>query len=415
MSRADNRSFSEKYLIPSKHDTKAMYTRKILTLCGIGVVIIGIVVLIILFATKDKQVNNDIDPTTDTSDVSTPTEPTPEPEPEPDPLLTLAWEETPIEKAKTYVVASAAVSREKPAPFAPEKSTLKKGDDIKVVATTDNGYYKLEDGSFVATGLLEDKSAATNAGMKPSGKGDEPEAPAVPTQSALEKAQAAGIRDEYADVYAKNRQLKAVLTVPGTGRTYYVAQSGDNSAYLNKNFFGGRSVWGNPYLDFRVKLNANERTPNILVYAHSNDSTGDQFSGFKNYKDVNFYKTNPTIKFRSAYNDEGSDYYKVVAFFKENTKPGTNFFQYHMGLNFSSQAELDTYITNARNLSYWSNDVDYQFGDEFVTFSTCFDTNSENWNRLVTVARRVRPDESTMVDTSNCVQIRDIDLNAKGK
>ncbi|MBQ7959059.1 MAG: hypothetical protein IJ330_05045, partial [Oscillospiraceae bacterium] len=50
-------------------------------------------------------------------------------------------------------------------------------------------------------------------------------------------------------------------------------------------------------------------------------------------------------------------------------------------------------------------DVNYKFGDEFLTLSTC--SNEANDARLVIIARKVREGEGSFVDTTNATFEKD--------
>lgn len=418
MNMTDNRNFIEKYLIPSKHDTRAELIKKVAYLAGIVVVIAAVIITIAYFATKQAgpgPVSNiDLANVSDQSSEDVSSEDTSSQEVSSeifvDPMDTLVWKEE--ELKKSVIVASASTVREKPSPLAAAVKTIDKDTEIKVVGKTDNGYLKLDDGTFISEGLVKDKKT-TNTGGGTTQKPVTPDKPPVtkPTQSATEAAAAAGIQEKFADPYSKNKQLKGQIFVPGTGKIYYVAQAGNNTSYLNKNFYGGRDSWGNPYLDFRCNI-----TPafgsHIVMYAHSNDTAGTQFSGFKNYKDVNFYKSNPTIQFNTIYGDAT---YKIVGFFKEDTTPKSGYFRYHDIAGKSVGTSTSSYIETVRSKSYWNTNVDVEDSDQLLVISTCWDTNSANYNRLVTVARKVREGEDTSVDTSGCEQLKPVVLNKFGK
>ena len=196
------------------------------------------------------------------------------------------------------------------------------------------------------------------------------------------------------------------IVLPGTNLNYYVAwHPTDNNYYINHTLDNQYYVWGNPWLDFRCWVNDTDkqadgilRWDNIVIYAHSDDSRQLQFAPIKHYQELDFYKSHPTIDFNTVYVDET---YKVVGFFGENVDQ-PNSFVYWNSLAFPSQADYDAFINEVRDRSFFDAPVDCQYGDEFLTLSTCVSTTTQH-SRYVLVARKVRAGESTVVDTSQAV------------
>lgn len=210
-----------------------------------------------------------------------------------------------------------------------------------------------------------------------------------------------GYLPSFATAYSQNKEVVGRLTLSGTKLDYYVAKTKDNVYYLNRTFTKAKSGWGNPYMDYRCTVSQNGNSHNMILYGHSNDKNGTQLSALKGYRKIDFYRQHPTIKFDTVY---GEGTYKVLAFFIENTKPGTSFFKYHMFINQTDPSYINQFMDNAKLRSYINTTVDWNVNDQFLTISTCEDTNVSNYNRLVLVARKVRPGESTAVDTSGATQ-----------
>lgn len=215
-----------------------------------------------------------------------------------------------------------------------------------------------------------------------------------------------GYQSKFADAYRQNPNVAGQIVLSGTNLNYYVAwHSTDNNYYINHTLDNQYNVWGNPWLDFRCWVNDTDkqadgimRWDNIVIYAHSDDTRQLQFAPIKHYQELDFYKNHPTIDFNTVYADET---YKVVGFFGENVDQ-PNSFVYWNSLAFPSQADYDAFISEVRDRSFFDAPVDCQYGDEFLTLSTCVSTTTQH-SRYVLVARKVRPGESASVDTSQAV------------
>lgn len=172
-----------------------------------------------------------------------------------------------------------------------------------------------------------------------------------------------------------------------------------NKYYLKVAFDGSSNKAGTIFLDMRNVLNAEERSDNLILYGH-NQKDKTMFGDLANYKnDTEFYSEHPVISFSSNYR---TDIYKIFAYFvtpvlESQTADGV-IFDYHNDLNFKDEAEYNEFIDNIMLRTQIITPVDVQYGDEFLTLSTC--SNEFEPSRFVVFARKVREGEMTEVDVS---------------
>lgn len=255
--------------------------------------------------------------------------------------------------------------------------------------------------SSVATSSAK-SSSKTTASTKTSSKAQTASSgqPAVASTAPSPDAVAAlpeGYQEKWADLYKQNKEF--VGWIKFTGKLdYAVAQANNNSYYLDRSFKKERYVWGCPYMDSRVSPG---QSTNTIIWSHSDPKTGAMFQSLKGLRKVDFYKQHPTVTFNDVYSD-GT--YKIIAYFVEDTQPENQTFRYQDFINQTDEATINTYITEAKKRSFINTTVDWAATDKFLTLSTCWDTNSKNWDRLVCVARKVRPGEDASVDTSGATQ-----------
>lgn len=173
----------------------------------------------------------------------------------------------------------------------------------------------------------------------------------------------------------------------------------DNSFYLDHNREGEHKEGGVIFADFRNVLAGKDASDNIVLYGH-NQKDGSRFGQLDFYKwNKNYYKQKPTITLSTNYE---TSTYKIFAIFITNTEPEDDngvVFDYHNRHKFNTEAEYQDFIDNCMKRSTILTGVDTQFGDKFLTLSTC-STEFDN-SRLVIVARKVREGESEEVDMTN--------------
>lgn len=172
-----------------------------------------------------------------------------------------------------------------------------------------------------------------------------------------------------------------------------------NDYYLKIAFDGSSNKAGTVFMDRRNVINAHERSDNLILYGH-NQRDKTMFGDLGYYKkDLNYYSEHPVIQFSSNYR---TDTYKIFAYFvtpvlESQTRDGI-IFDYHNRLNFKSKAEYNDFIDNIMLRTQIITSVDVQYGDEFLTLSTC--SNEFEPSRFVVFARKVREDEDETVDVS---------------
>ncbi|MCL2634293.1 MAG: class B sortase [Oscillospiraceae bacterium] len=216
--------------------------------------------------------------------------------------------------------------------------------------------------------------------------------------------------EKYVEYYEKNNDFVGFLSIDPYINYPVVQSEGDNTYYLKRNFDKVPTENGTIFADWEGIFTPTERPHNIILYGH-NLLTKNGFQPLANYrKSFEFLKANPTIKFDTLY-ETGT--YKIVSVFLTNTKESHGeVFNYWSknSIYFTSQGEFYDFVTEILDRSYYHTGVDIEYGDEFITLSTC-DFSALSDLRLVIVARRVREFEDPRVDTDLFVDNRGVDEN----
>lgn len=172
----------------------------------------------------------------------------------------------------------------------------------------------------------------------------------------------------------------------------------DSFYYLTHNFNGNEARAGTIFIDYRTTIKYNKQSDNLVLYGH-NEKDNTMFGDLDKYKnDLEFYQSHPVVQFNTNY-DTGE--YKIIACFVTSVLPSQSadgtVFDYQNYIDFD-EARYNDFIYNVMLRSQIITPVDVQYGDKFITLSTC--SNEFDPSRFVVVARKVRDGESPTVDTS---------------
>ncbi|GHV48156.1 hypothetical protein FACS189499_07000 [Clostridia bacterium] len=175
---------------------------------------------------------------------------------------------------------------------------------------------------------------------------------------------------------------------------FSVVQGTDNEYYLEHNMYKVRTANGTIFTDYEGDFSDGKRPHNTILYGH-NLKTHYFFEPLINYRNnMEFAKNHPTVQFDTKY-ERGT--YKIFAVFLTNTLTQQGeVFKYWNTVYFKNRKAFDNYVGEAIDRSYYFTGVDVEYGDEILTLSTCDFTMDET--RLVVMARRVRENESPLVD-----------------
>jgi|GEM_PF-918222 len=155
----------------------------------------------------------------------------------------------------------------------------------------------------------------------------EPEAraPYEVIQGSPDELDSNGILKDYAELYKQNNQLAGWIRVPGFNKaiSYPLMYSGDDTYYLNRDFYGNDSYAGSIFIDSRNDPQTVDR--HIILYGHAMKDMS-MFGSFKDFpdqagdlSDVRFIYVD-TLKYRmeyeifSAYYADSSENYRETQF-----------------------------------------------------------------------------------------------------
>ena len=197
------------------------------------------------------------------------------------------------------------------------------------------------------------------------------------------------------------------ITIGDTPIDYPVLQGDDNDFYLEHNFDKEYSKMGAIFADEHVKFTENQIPNNAVIYGH-NIWNGTYFAKLAKYSPGYyggglFVKRQPTFKFDTIW-EEGT--YKVFAAVIWNTEDKFGVvYPYFTKRMFKNKSDFYDFVENVMDRSEFFTGVDLEYGDQFVTLSTCYyPFGKQVDSRFAVFARKVRQGESAEVDNGKVVE-----------
>lgn len=214
----------------------------------------------------------------------------------------------------------------------------------------------------------------------------EPPASAEPVQATPTPVPTpAPVPNPYEDAYLANKDMAGWLKIDGTNIDYPVMWTpGDEEYYLRRAFDGSKDSNGCLILDTDSSLDP--LTTNLIIHGH-NMKSGVMFGHLTDYEDKSFYEEH---KYITLHTEKCVRNYEVIAVFRSQVYKKTDtVFKFYKFFQANTQAEFDDFYNNIMALSIYDTGVTAEFGDHFITLSTCayHVTNG----RFVVVAKEIEP------------------------
>lgn len=192
------------------------------------------------------------------------------------------------------------------------------------------------------------------------------------------------IDNPYRDSYLANSDMAGWLQIPDTVIDYPVMWTPRNeNYYLKRGFDGSPNQNGCLILDTDSCLEP--LTTNLIIHGH-NMKSGAMFASLLDYESEEYYQTHKEI---ILYTEECQRNYEVIAVFRSQVfkKSQTDVFKFYKFFQADTQEEFEDFYDNIMELSLYDTGVTAQFGDNFLTLSTCAYHVKEG--RFVVVAKEV--------------------------
>ena len=191
------------------------------------------------------------------------------------------------------------------------------------------------------------------------------------------------IANPYADAFRANNDLAAWLQIPDTNIDYPVMWTPeDESYYLYRDFDGSDNKNGCLILDTDSCLDP--LTTNLIIHGH-NMRSGAMFGNLTKYESKEYFENHRQM---TLYTKDCQHNYEVIAVFRSQVYKKTDeVFKFYKFFQADTQEEFDDFYKNIKNLSLYDTGVTAQFGDHFLTLSTC--VYHVEQGRFVVVAKEI--------------------------
>lgn len=194
------------------------------------------------------------------------------------------------------------------------------------------------------------------------------------------------IPNPYASAFQQNDHMAAWIKIDDTKIDYPVMQTmEDENYYLKRGFDGKSNQNGCLILDTDSTITPSVGT-NLIIHGH-NMKSGEMFAGLNKYEDKEYAEEHKYIK---LYTKECERNYEVIAVFRTQVyKKSDNVFKFYKFFQADTQEEFNDWYDNIKKLSMYDTGVTAEFGDRFLTLSTC--VYHVEHGRLVVVGKEIEP------------------------
>lgn len=243
------------------------------------------------------------------------------------------------------------------------------------------------DAMRISAEALENSSSPDNSGPQPAPAGDSQSAPSGPAVTAPPSAsptpEIPAVVNPYRESFLANEDMAAWIRIPDTNIDYPVMWTPrDENYYLYRDFEGNDNKNGCLILDTDSSLDP--LTTNLIIHGH-NMRSGAMFGNLTDYEDAGYCETHKQIQ---LYTKDRLRNYEIIAVFRSQVYKKTDeVFKFYKFFQADTQEEFDDFYQNIKALSLYDTGVTAQFGDHFLTLSTC--VYHVEQGRFVVVAKEV--------------------------
>lgn len=191
------------------------------------------------------------------------------------------------------------------------------------------------------------------------------------------------VDNPYQDSFLANEDMAAWIKIDGTVIDYPVMWTPrEETYYLYRDFEGREDKNGCLILDTDSSLNP--LTTNLIIHGH-NMRSGAMFGTLTEYEDEEYCKEHNII---TLHTEEYERRYEVIAVFRSQVyRKSDQVFKFYKFFQADTREEFDDFYQNIKALSLYDTGVTAEFGNHFITLSTC--TYHVEQGRFVVVAKEI--------------------------
>lgn len=233
-----------------------------------------------------------------------------------------------------------------------------------------------------ASAPMEDVPSPSPAAPSPTVTPDPSSAP-TPSPSPTPVPTPEAVVNPYRDAFLANEDMSAWIQIPGTRIDYPVMWTPeDEEYYLYRDFDGSENKNGCLILD--TDSSVDPLTTNLIIHGH-NMKSGAMFGTLTDYQEESFYQEHKDM---ILYTEKCQRNYEVIAVFRSQVfRKSEDVFKFYQFFQADTQEEFDDFYNNIKEMSLYDTGVTAEFGDHFLTLSTC--VYHVKYGRFVVVAKEI--------------------------
>ena len=194
----------------------------------------------------------------------------------------------------------------------------------------------------------------------------------------------------YATFFEAYPDLVAWLHIPDTTISYPVMWTpGDETYYLYRNYDGTENQNGSLLLDTDSSLDP--LTTNLIIHGHDMKS-GAMFGNLTDYAKQAYCEQHKEMLLYTA--DCERKYEVIATFYSQVYRKKDTVFKFYQFFQADTEEEFDYFYSNIKKLALFDTGVTAEFGDRFITLSTC--SSHVTNGRFVVVAKEITGDTSNI-------------------
>lgn len=206
----------------------------------------------------------------------------------------------------------------------------------------------------------------------------------IPTEDTAPVETQPEILPYFSDMAAQNPDMVGWIKIEGTKLDYPLMYTPEEpEKYLHKDFDGGFSVGGLPFIDEKCSLNP--VSDNLLIYGH-NMENGTMFRTLMGYDQQTFWEQHPVIHLSTLY--EEKTYEIIAAVYDRIYYKSEDCFKFYQFINAENEEEFQEAVTYFKEHALYDTGVTAEYGDKLITLVTCA-YHVDN-GRFLVVAKELR-------------------------
>lgn len=190
-------------------------------------------------------------------------------------------------------------------------------------------------------------------------------------------------------LYERNSDIIGWITIPGTVIDYPVMQTPEEEEYyIRRDFDKKKNRNGSLFADTDSIVGGDgsqQPSTNLLIYGHTMKS-GEMFGKLQLYENQEYGEEHSEILFDSLYDNR--KYQLIAVFYSHLYNQNDQVFKYYRFFQADNEEQFDQWIQFLRENALYDTGVEAEYGDEFITLSSCSE-HVEN-GRFAVVGKRIQ-------------------------